>query len=270
MEEKNTNLIVKAYGASNIGKIRKENQDSFYLDGKYLHKFQGNDSFELVQSANVPQLYAVFDGLGGEEGGAESSKIACETMLEFQKRITEAPIDKMYSIFCDFATEANERICQELRSTFYPKGGTTFVALQISDGALHPFYLGDSRIYLSFDNKLYMLSEDHTVAAQEVKNGTMTEEEAIRSPKNHMLTHFLGDQPGAEKVYIATNTSIDLEDGMVALMCSDGLHDVVPAQVILNILIDSKNPAQDLVDAALKFGGYDNVTPVVLKFEKAE
>ena len=158
-EENNIDkLVVKVYGASDIGKYRQENQDSFYLDGKYMHQFQANDSYKLEEKATTPQLYAVFDGLGGEEGGAVSSKIACETMKEFQNKLTTCKIEDLYDVFCEYATLANDRICKELGSTIYPKGGTTFVAIQISDGVFHPFYLGDSRIYMAFDDSFYLIS----------------------------------------------------------------------------------------------------------------
>ncbi len=263
-----SDLVVKVYGASNIGKVRQENQDSFYLDGKYLHKFQGDDDYQLTENADVNQLYAVFDGLGGEEGGAVSSKIACETMKEFQDKLTHTKLDELYDAFCDYATVANRKICKELHSYLYPRGGTTFVAIQISEGALHPFYLGDSRIYMGFHDQFFLVSEDHTVAGAKVRAGEMTEEEAMMSPENHMLTNFLGDQPGTKHIDVAANAGIKMQDGLFALMCSDGLHDIVPPSVIFSILKDSEDPANELVKMALELGGYDNVTPVVIRIEK--
>lgn len=267
-QEINRNLIVKVYGASNIGKVRQENQDNFYINGEYRHLKDVDDHYETEVSINEPQLYAVFDGLGGEEGGQISSHTACDVMEEMQKKLTESSPEDLYENFCDFASEANERICNVLNSYIYPRGGTTFVAVQISDDVIHSFYLGDSRIYLGYDESMYLLTEDHTVAAEKVREKKMTPEEAIRSPENHMLTHFLGDQPGVSKIQVAACPGIKVEPGIFILLCSDGLHDMVSTREMWEILKNSPDPAQDLVAAALRNGGYDNVTPVVIRIEE--
>lgn len=261
-------LIIKAYGASNIGKVRQENQDSFYMDGKYSHQKDQNDSFELTESAEKAQVYAVFDGLGGEEGGEVSSRTACGVMERFQEKLAAASTDDLEEVYNSFATEANKKICRELRSYLYPRGGTTFVSVQLSDDVIHPFYLGDSRIYLGFEDSLYLLSDDHTVAMEKVRNGQMTIEEAVRSQENHMLTKFLGDNPGLGPVKVSACAFIKMEPGMVILLCSDGLHDMVSGTDIFQTLMHSEDPAKELVEKALNNGGYDNVTPVVIRIEE--
>lgn len=266
MDEKK--LIVKAYGASNIGKVRQENQDSFYMDGKYMHQQNQNDTFKMELSASIPQVYAVFDGLGGEEGGEVSSRTACSVMSAYQGKIAAATSDNLEEVYTAFATEANKKICRELRSYLYPRGGTTFVSVQLSDGVIHPFYLGDSRIYLAFEDSLYLLSDDHTVAMEKVRNGQMTIEEAIQSPENHMLTNFLGDTPSLGTVKPAACAYIKMEAGMSILLCSDGLHDMVPGTIIYDLMMNSENPAEELVQKALDNGGFDNVTPVVIRIEE--
>lgn len=268
-EQKNISvddIKIEVYGASDIGNVRQENQDSFYLNGVYSHKRNENDDYSFVTDASESQIYAVFDGLGGEEGGEVSSRTACEVMSEFQKKITEANVEELYDVMCEFATEANDKICKALGSTYIPRGGTTFVAVQISDGVIHPFYLGDSRAYLGFEDSMYLLTEDHTVAMAEIKAGKMTPEEARYSPKNHTLTNFLGDQPGAQRINVDASTGLKIEPGINILLCSDGLHDYVESHVIFQILMQSEDPAKDLVKAAIASGGYDNVTPVVLRF----
>lgn len=267
-QDQKKNLKVAVYGASNIGKIRAENQDNFYINGVYRHKKDVDDDYSAIFDLSQPQLYAVFDGLGGEEGGEVSSRTACDVMEEMHKELIDCPQDELYNRFCDFATEANKRICKELRSYLYPRGGTTFVAVQLSDDVIHAFYLGDSRIYLGYEDSMYLITEDHTVAMEKIKNNEMTPEEALRSRENHILTHFLGDQPGAKRVEVAVSPFFKIQPGMVILLCSDGLHDMVDPRIIWDILKNSKSPALDLVEAALANGGYDNCTPVVIRIEE--
>lgn len=266
-------LVIKAYGASNIGKVRQENQDSFYMNGVYAHRANENDSFELTESADKPQVYAVFDGLGGEEGGELSSRTACEVMGTFQEKLTEATTEDMLEVYCDFATVANRKICKALGSVYYPKGGTTFVSVQLSNGVIHPFYLGDSRIYFGYKDKennemFYILSQDHTVAMEKVKKGEMKIEDVPGSRENHMLTKFLGDNPFLGYVKASDCAYIKMEPGMVILLCSDGLHDMVPGHAIYQTIMYAEDPAKELVEMALANGGYDNVTPVVIRIEE--
>ena len=83
-----------------------------------------------------------------------------------------------------------------------------------------------------------------------------------------MLTHCLGDNPITDYEQVAACPTVKALDRMWVLLCSDGLHDMVPPAVIKMLIETSEDPAKALVQEALKNGGFDNVTPVVLRFTK--
>jgi len=123
--------------------------------------------------------------------------------------------------------------------------------------------VGDSRVYLVRAGRAYRLTEDHTLVATQVKAGSMTKEEAQRSPLRNVLTRAVGNQ---ESVQVDT-LLVDLMPEDRILLCSDGLHGYVPEDEEMARLVAEGDPAElpaKLVDLANDRGGKDNTTAIVL------
>ena len=136
----------------------------------------------------------------------------------------------------------------------------------IRDGFVYGYSIGDSRIYWLHEGKLFRISKDHTLAMRKYEANIYTKEEAENSPDQHTLTLYLGIGD-AEELTPEIYFPFRLFTGDKLLICSDGLYDMASAEEITQTLVSSTNPANDLVALALKNGGGDNVTCIVLQLE---
>ena len=232
-----------AVGRSHLGFVRARNEDHFVI-------------------APELGLCAVADGIGGGPAGDVASKLACETLVSAMgKGATAAPAgEPLASAFAaaDRAFLDAERTNRSLRGM-----GTTLSAIWFRDpvaDAVRTAHVGDSRIYVLRPAGLEQITRDDTVAMDLVRRGDMTLAEAKRSIFWHYLTQSIsGDEP------IRPQTGeVDLKTATSVLLCSDGLTGMIEDAEIEEILGSSGDPAEALVEAALKNGGEDNVTLVVL------
>ncbi len=233
-----------AVGRSHLGYVRARNEDHFVI------------SAELG-------LCAVADGLGGEPAGDVACKLACETLVSAlgEEAVKAQPSDTLASAFAAAAHAFfdAERTNRSLRGM-----GSTLSAIWFRDPAAAVTvcfaHVGDSRIYVLRPSGLEQVTRDDTVAMDMVRQGDMTLAEAKRSILWHYLTQSIsGDEP------IRPQTGeVDLKTATSVLLCSDGLTGMVEDAEIEEILGSSGDPAEALVEAALKNGGEDNVTVVVL------
>jgi serine/threonine protein phosphatase PrpC len=228
--------------ASNVGKIRSNNQDSGYAGHT---------------------LFLVADGMGGHAGGDVASAIAT-------KRIIEA--DKVYASAQDaeFALQAaliaaNSQLAETVFEHAELTGmGTTVSALVVLDDQVAIAHIGDSRIYLFRDGELSQITTDHTFVQRLVDSGRITEAEAMVHPRRSVLMRVLGDVESSPEI----DTSIlATRAGDRWLICSDGLSGVVSNTGIANALrspLDAQAVAERLVKESLDGGAPDNVTIVVV------
>lgn len=236
------------YGLSNIGLVRESNQDSFYSG------FNQNDEFMAV----------VCDGIGGGKAGDVASQLAVKSIEEsfMNKPLLENEVD-IKNWIIGMIDIANERIYEDSLSSRNKHGmGTTLVGILIANDNTYMFHMGDSRIYGFYDDMI-CLTEDHNLAADLIKTGELSEEEAMKHPKGKALTNALG---------IWSKYRVDInkikKGYRYLLLCSDGLHGYVAESIIEHIVNDRsltlENKVEELISAALHSGGYDNITVVIL------
>jgi protein phosphatase len=139
--------------------------------------------------------------------------------------------------------------------------GTTVAAILITPTLVITANVGDSRIYLVRDGKIEALSRDHTIVAEQVEMGMMTEEEAEISPMRHVLTRNLG----SSDTVIPDIFELEPSNNDRFILCSDGLTDLVTDEEILKMTQKEDKPnalCQKFIDAALKRGAHDNTTVI--------
>lgn len=222
------------------GKVREINEDNYYADGS---------------------IFIVADGMGGHQAGEVASTLAIETFLSgFTSKLTDAEIPRAME---KAMREANTAIFREAAKASEKEGmGTTCTAAVFQDGQLFLGHVGDSRAYLWMDGNLEQLTEDHSLVAELVRSGRITEEQALRHPQRNIITRALG---------IDENVHVDIFEAEVPdrgwlLLCTDGLNGMISDERISEILSGEGNPddlAGRLVEAALESGGSDNVTVVL-------
>lgn len=222
---------------SDVGSVREHNEDSF-----------------LVKSP----LFVVADGMGGHEAGEVASKLAVDTMSEYGPKSTNP------EAIAASVIKANEAVLRGAKDgTGKPGMGTTLTAAFIYDDEVTVAQVGDSRAYLLHDKQLQRITRDHSLVADLIEQGRLTEAEARFHPQRSVITRALGSDPGMQPdVY-----QLQVEQGDVLLLCSDGLSSMVSDDVIESILIENPVPAaacDALVDEAIAAGGLDNVTVIVV------
>lgn len=252
-------MRIESIALTHEGRVRENNEDNYFVCGKYkkevLLNRHGTERNEICEE----YLYAVCDGMGGEAFGERASLIAVEALSEYWK-------NKSFDIN-DYVKKTNDKICDEIENNSGTRMGTTLAVLYIKDNIAHAYNIGDSRIYLFRKNKLEQISKDHTQTERLIRMNIITPEEAKTHPERHKLTQHLGIFP-EEMIIEPFETEISVNVGDVFLLCSDGVTDVLCDEGISEILgIDNpvKESLKMLVLKAIKKGGTDNVTAVIVK-----
>jgi protein phosphatase len=212
-------------------------------------------------------VLAVADGVSGSKGGETASRMAVASMLRFfaeqgegtaaAKRLGRA------------VQRANIEV-YELSLTVPELRGmaTTLTAVTLDRGELSVAHVGDSRLYLMREGKLTQLTKDHTVAAEQVRLGVLSEARARKHPGRSVLTRSLG----RELIVSLDRISLAARQGDSLLLCSDGLYNVLDDREIAALLSEA-GPAREackaLIDAANARGTYDNVTAAVARMRGA-
>ncbi len=250
-------MIVSAY--THVGLVRESNEDNYLV---------------LDLGPGVPgRLLAVADGMGGVEDGEVASAIAIETLRSrFGGRRTSGFNDPSGTGYPSYShllreafDEANRRIYQHsLARLGHPGIGTTLTTLLYVEDSYHLAHIGDSRAYLVRNGTIKQLTDDHSLVGEMVKNGDLTEKEAMRHPHRNILTHALGTEERARvDVY-----EYEARPGDVVCLCTDGLTGVVGANEIKQVIAESEDlstVARKLAQLANQRGGHDNVTVVVAR-----
>jgi len=243
-------------GRTDIGRIRKLNQDAFSL----------HDDL---------QLWVLADGMGGHAGGEVASQITIETIpQEFQRQLDSEPSSSPPAATVErFVVQtieaANQRIREQATQHAEIKGmGTTVVVVAITrtqQGSQAIIaHSGDSRAYIFRNKCLSLWTKDHTLMEERLALNLITPEQVRTHPLRHVLTKALGIDPQA----LPTVTTYPLEPTDLLLLCSDGLTKMLDNPEI-QTLMTREAPHSDrikntLVDTANRLGGEDNTTVIVI------
>ncbi len=259
-------------GATDIGCKRKQNQDGWsFGPANELNDVRQNHAGEL----GGPVWVAVADGMGGAKGGDVASRRALEIVGE---ELRDAATDDDAAALASMSTALrNAHGLLEAESVADPnlRGmGCTFSGLWWPTSEPLRAVLGqvgDSRIYLWRDGALRQLTRDQTVVQRLIDQGDMTEEEAKRARFSSVLEYALGADGGDLEPEVRW---IELQPDDVLLLCSDGLHGVVPDADLARLLPSKRERAlppvcQRLIEAARAAGGPDNITAVLVRVGEA-
>jgi len=249
---------------SDPGMVRTNNEDSYLTLPEHV-------------------FFAVADGMGGHNSGELASAITIETLAEeinklsslrkkppwWRRLFRRRPDFDPVCFLREAISAANRQIYQAATSNPAAKGmGTTVASVLQNGNALLTAHVGDSRVYRFRGGELTQLTHDHSLAAELVRQGVITQEEALYTTPRNVLTRALGVLPkvDAEVIYHS------LEPDETILICSDGLTTMVEdrdiARVLAedNTLLDEK--AETLINEANQAGGEDNITVVLVSFSQ--
>lgn len=232
------------FGASDVGRVRKANQDSFYF----------NDQLGIA---------VVADGIGGRKGGEVASALAVEGMKKAFLEIDTLRHEDVTPFMTASADTINQTILtrgnqqQEIRGL-----GTTMNCLLFVGENLYLSHIGDSRTYLYFKSHLWQLTLDHNIDVY-VKRGWLPPAAVESNAKSGALVRAMG---------LSLQCEIDIYEkevkpGEIYITCSDGLSGMVSDQKILSIINENRHRVEALpkilIAEANRNGGRDNITVVV-------
>ncbi len=249
-------MQVRASGISDVGLKREGNEDSFST----------KDSLGL---------YIVADGMGGHLAGEVASRVAVEMINKSFGRWVEEETseDQLFGNpdrsltkrgnYISGSIQLANRVVYEMavEQEQYHGMGTTAVVLVVTPTLIIAANVGDSRIYMLRDGNIERLSKDHSIVAEQVEMGMMTEEEAEASPLRHVLTRNLGSAENVEPDIF----EIEPSNNDRFILCSDGLTDLVSDEEIREMTQNEEDPeklCRKFIEMALKRGGHDNPTVV--------
>lgn len=249
---------------SDVGKRRNNNEDNYFLNGSYREDVTKNHSREAVRANGKNFLFAVCDGMGGEDSGEIASLSAVRAMNIWKENDwKEDSLEK-------FVTRVQENMTSAVSENGKSHMGSTAVILQMDHNSATVVNLGDSRAYLFRDGVLHQLSKDHTQAQLLAEHGLLSKEMVRKHKGGHILTRYLGlnTELSVEDFYVAQPITVQKED--IFLLCSDGLTDMLTEREIEECMEKYKKKeagklAQALCEAALLAGGNDNVTCLLVK-----
>jgi protein phosphatase len=257
--------ILQVGQCCHLGNVRGRNEDSIFV----LNTFSGGEN-PIVPFG----LYIVADGMGGHHAGHKASKSASTIMI---RDVTEKILLPLISNESGRTTTPQKPIgevmlgaIQAANNQIYnpdpeKEGGTTVTAALIIGRRLYIAHVGDSRAYLLINNQFKQVTTDHSYVRRLMEAGQITEEEAAIHPQRNMLYRAVG-AGGDLEVETYTQT---LPDHGNLILCSDGLWGLVPDPVLEEELRGNKaiqGSAESLVDIALRMGGYDNISIVIVEF----
>lgn len=249
-------FIIEAACGCNTGKIRKNNEDNFYFDGKCMEAENSGlrNTVCIEEPLKNGLFYAVFDGMGGEAFGEVAAFKAARQLQLTERKFSDYFIPER-TYLTKVAEELNQAVFAAKEELLTAHMGTTMVGLFYSSRYVYVCNVGDSRAYRLRNGEFLQLSHDHVA------------KRPGQDDKKAPLTQYLGmDSEEVEiEPYIAKGA---LKKGDMYLICSDGLTDMLTNFEITDIMLKSEDAAscvEDLIHAALEHGGHDNITVIVSK-----
>lgn len=234
-------VVSSYYGSrTEIGNVREHNEDSLTV---------------------LPPLFAVADGMGGHESGEIASEITINTLNDLAPQSADA------EALARAVVAANLNVIKAPSQGVGREGmGTTLTAAILEKERLIIAQVGDSRAYLLHNGSLQQLTRDHSLMADMIEAGQLTEAEARVHPNRSVITRAIGSDPHMQPDLYELN----VETGDRLLLCSDGICGMIEDHEIASIMRQAPSAqscADQLVEAALAAGGFDNATAVVVDVE---
>lgn len=245
MDKTERGKTVTATLRTDVGKVRRQNEDAAWLDEKL-------------------GVFAVADGMGGHLAGEVASGMAINAVKRMAAEHDVASI----SVMREAVEAAHEAILAHAKENPACAGmGTTLSLMWRGGHYMYIAHVGDSRIYRFGAGGLEQITQDHSLVEELVRARILTREEARRHPRRNIITRALGTQGDNAPDLLAA----ERRRGDVWLLCSDGLTGMVSDEEIARTLGETKDldaAADSLLARALEAGGRDNVTLILWRDEE--
>ncbi|SCY85331.1 Stp1/IreP family PP2C-type Ser/Thr phosphatase [Alkaliphilus peptidifermentans] len=234
---------------TDIGKVRDINEDNYCI---------------ILEDI---KLFIVADGMGGHNGGEVASQIAIDAMKEHLSKYLqdEKEDESIKGIIYEAFNRANKEICRRSNEDSECDGmGTTATLALCSNNKMYIGHIGDSRGYIIKDGAIEQVTQDHSLVAELLRKGSISEREAMKHPQKNVITKALGtDQQVKADIFL-----IEFNQSDILVLCTDGLSNFVDKYEIEKTVLeidDCQKSCEKLVELANERGGYDNITVIIIK-----
>jgi protein phosphatase len=248
-------MQIRAAGLTDPGLVREHNEDSLFT------------GTELG-------LFAVADGMGGQLAGEVASRMAVDVLRDYLERAADGrealigAVDERHTVAANQLASgirlANRVIFEAGQSSnAWRSMGSTIAAVLLDGSRLAIAHVGDSRVYLIRGHSIIQMTDDHSLVAEQHRQGLISKDEAQSSHMKNVITRALGQDLDVE----VDLTEVELMGRDRILLCSDGLTNMVDDEEILNIITRENNPdtaCSLLINRANENGGRDNITAVLV------
>ena len=227
---------MKWVSRTHVGNVRLTNQDTVILGER---------------------LYGVADGMGGHQAGDIASRMTAERLTEQLKGLTPRP-----DTLREAVRDINAQVYARQKADPALKGmGTTLTVLWEGDDSVCLAHIGDTRAYRLREGEFQQITQDHSMVAEMVREGLITQKEAEAHPYRHIITRAVGTDPDVEPDIL----TLDKLPGDRWLICSDGLSGCVQdSDLREHLALPELSAAADLLlRLALQRGGQDNISLVL-------
>ena len=240
---------MESFSMTDVGRSRENNQDSVFCEDASVGLFSN--------------LFLVADGMGGHNAGDLASKTCIEEFVNALKKSDKRTPVSALEAAVSYANSAI--IAKSKEDPGYSGMGKTLVGMTIDQGTAYIVNIGDSRLYLMRDG-LRQITVDHSLVEEMVQNGEIGKEQMRTHPNKNIITRALGtaDEP------VPDCFEIEVNEGDVFLLCSDGLSNMLDDREIEKIISDEKDlksMCKTLVDSANEAGGKDNISVVLVRVD---
>lgn len=254
---------IRYFGVTDVGQLREHNEDALHFDA--------DNHFGVLA-----------DGMGGRMFGEVAARMTVDIIRDrfenfFPPSVRETAetdqahsIDMVVNMMDDWINDANLAVWKKGQDDAkFREMGTTVVVFYAFQNAVVIGYVGDSRAYHVNGHEIRQLTEDHSFVNSQVRSGVMTAEEAAVSSQRNIITRAIGTEKRVKPDY----EIVRIKEGDRILMCSDGLSDMLPDDVIVDTMQGQTGGGEALsalVDKANSAGGKDNITLLLLDYVNDE
>ncbi len=272
-------MLVELHAKSDVGRVRRGNEDNYLLldlaAARAWNRLDGDENPADMRNFTIGDqglVLVVSDGMGGALAGDVASKMAIEAVRDvLMGNNTEgpecAPDSSLVDCLKHATLQANRNIhYKSLEDSRCSGMGATLTGAAIKGDKLDLIQVGDSRAYVMRGEQIRLATKDQSLVQQLVDVGQISEEEA----ETHMFRNVILQALGAQTELTPATARIQIRQGDMLLLCSDGLSGKLRNEEIRQIIADSSQDlaaaCSALVAAANERGGEDNITVVLARF----
>lgn len=237
---------MKAYAKTDIGAMRKTNQDYIFCSMKPV--------------GSLPNLFIVADGMGGHKAGDLASRYTVE---EFLNVVEASESENPISIIEEAVRKSNIALINKSKESIDYEGmGTTLVVATFIRNSLYIANVGDSRLYC-INNDIQQITRDHSLVEEMINLGEIDRKNARTHENKNIITRAVG----VDSEVVADFFEVDYSKDDIILMCSDGLSNMIDDEDIKRIINESTDleaACNMLIETANANGGRDNISVILI------